>query len=303
MVKGGGNVKFQDYYAILGVSKQATIQEIKKAYRKLAKKYHPDLNKEPGASEKFKQINEAYEVLSDEEKRKRYDELGANWENYQGYNSSPFGNSYSYRTYSTGDSPFSDFFDTFFKDVFSGSQANPFEEFESHSSYQEHSADEQLTLPLTLEQVYRGDKVMVRMPNGERLHVKIPKGMKEGQTIRIPNKGIRGQDVYLTIVYKPHPYFHVDGDNLTAHLVIAPHQAALGAQASVQLLDGQSIEVKIPKGTRNNQKLRIRNKGLTDKGHLFLQITIDIPVPLTKKEEALYEQLQQERSFTPYLKS
>ncbi|WP_062197594.1 DnaJ domain-containing protein [Massilibacterium senegalense] len=294
-------MEFQDYYAILGVSKQATTQEIKKAYRKLAKKYHPDLNKEPGASEKFKQINEAYEVLSDEEKRKRYDELGDNWGNYQGYNSSPFGN--SYRTYSTGDSSFSDFFDTFFKDVFSSSQTNPFEEFESRSSYQENLADEQLTLFLTLEQVYRGDKVMVRMPNGERLHVKIPKGIKEGKKIRIPNKGTRGQDVYLKIVYQPHPYFQVDGDNLTAHLVIAPHQAALGAQGSVPLLNGQSIEVKIPKGTRTNQKLRIRNKGLTEKGHLFLQIIIDIPTPLTKKEVALYEQLQQERSFTPYLKS
>ncbi|HSH24952.1 MAG TPA: DnaJ C-terminal domain-containing protein [Massilibacterium sp.] len=296
-------MQFQDYYHILGVSKDATTKDIKKAYRKLAKKYHPDLNKDPSASEKFKEINEAYEVLSDDEKRKRYDELGANWDSYQGFDSSPFGNSYSYRTYSSDDSPFSDFFDTFFSDIFSGSRQNPFEQYESNSTFNENVAAEHLTIQLTLEQVIKGEKVLVRMPNGERIKVSIPKGIQEGKKIRIKNKGTNGQDVYLKVVYKSHPYFRVDGENLMATLVISPSQAALGDQAKIQLLDGQLIDVKIPKGTKTNQKLRIRNKGLTKNGHLYLQMMIDLPGVLTKEEEELYQKLKQLRSFTPYLKS
>lgn len=325
------SVKYKDYYKILGVSRNATQDEINKAYRKLAKKYHPDFN--PGnkeAEEKFKEINEAYEVLKDPEKRKRYDMLGANWEHGQNFEPPPgFENiRFHFRTSGGGGfEGFSDFFDLIFGDLFgdktsSGrgrksytyySSSDPFSgsygDFFNGYSGSQKGLDAEAEIELTLEEAYKGGtKIITINQEGvpKTLTVNIPAGVSEGSKIRLANQGHLGPggrrgDLYLKVKLLPHHLFKVEGNNVILELPLTPWEAALGCEITVPTLDGR-IDLKIPPGTNSGQKLRVKGKGLgrgTKRGDFFAQVLIKVPKTLTSKEKELFEELKNISQFNP----
>ncbi len=328
------SVKFQDYYKVLGVSREATEKEIKAAYRKLARKHHPDLH--PGeakaaAEEKFKQINEAYEVLSDPEKRKKYDRLGERWqmgddfyyEQQPGFDGVRF-----YKT--TGESGFSDFFEALF-----GSMRSGFGGFQQRDfgGAPEHGTDVEAEVELSLEEAFHGVEKTLQLNarevcagcggsglrgqgicalcagTGERvspktLSVKIPAGTREGARIRLRGQGGAGAggtrgDLYLKVRLRPHPVFAIKGDDLEAELTIYPWQAVLGDKVEATTLDGQ-VTVTVPPGTHTGRRLRLRGRGLPRKeggrGDLYLKILIDVPHGASPKELELYRSLAGLRS-------
>jgi curved DNA-binding protein len=285
-------VTYKDYYKILGVPRNASQEEINKAFKKLAKKYHPDFNpNDKNAEEKFKEINEAYEVLKDPEKRKRYDMLGANWEHGQNFEPPPgFENvRFTFRTGGgEGFGEFSDFFDLLFGNLFTDRDTkfksykrraycskNPFSE--SHTFYggnfygqtPNEEADSEAEIELTLEEAYNGGKKNITLTDGmssKVLTVNIPPGVSEGSKIRLAGQGNispsgkRG-DLYLKVKLLPHHLFKVEGNNVILDLPLAPWEAALGCKVSIPTLDGR-VELKVPPGTSSGQKLRIKGKGL-----------------------------------------
>lgn len=317
-------VSYQDYYKILGVGRDATDREIKAAYRKLARKWHPDLHTgkdKAEAEEKFKQINEAYEVLKDPEKRAKYDRLGANWQDGQDFRPPP--DMEGFHFYSTDDvSGFSDFFEMLF-----GGGA-PFKRARAARRGPVRGQDVESELELTLEEAYRGGEKTIQLSTGEicpacggtgvafdsfcnrcggvgvtnttrTLAVKIPPGVKDGSRIRLKGQGGEGLngggrgDLYLKIRLLPHPRFTVNGSDIETEVTLRPEQAVLGAQVKVPTLDGL-VSVKVPPGTRTGHKLRLRGKGLPageGRGDEYVRIRIDIPDRLTPQEEQLYRQL------------
>lgn len=313
---------YRDYYKVLGVDRNATEKEIKSAYRKLAREYHPDLHKgdaKKGAEDRFKEINEAYEVLSDKEKRQKYDTLGANWQHGQEWQ--PQGGGAQYYTWTGGDgggfgangfggSGFSDFFDMLFgaggirfnQGDFSGGFATGpgfAENFASGRSRAGHDVESELELPL--EEAYRGgEKILQLADTGTRLTVKIPAGVKDGGKIRLKGQGQPGPDaaqkgdLLLKIKIKPHPVFTLKDYDIETTVRLTPEQAVLGAKAPVSTLDG-TVLMNIPPGTHAGQKLRLREKGWPRKGSgrgdEYVTVIIDIPQELTPEEKALYEQL------------
>src|ERR1700730_4672995 len=262
-------VKFKDYYDVLGVSRSATEDEIRKEYRKLARKHHPDVN--PGdksAEERFKDINEAYEVLSDAEKRKRYDQLGANWEAGADFTPPPgarnggldftsFGNAFGG---ARGASDFSDFFES----LFGGRGAR-----RTRADFRMPAQDIEAEISLTLEEAHRGVKRNITlqspgMDHMKSLEVTIPPGVREGTVIRLAGQGEPGTnggppgDLYLHVRIEPHPLFEIVGDaDVQIEFPVAPWEAALGAKVTVPTLDG-TVEMKIPAGTQGGKRLRLR---------------------------------------------
>ena len=296
-------VKFQDYYETLGVARTASQDEVQRAYRKLARLYHPDVNKGKDAEAKFKQISEAYEVLKDPEKRKKYDQLGANWKANQDFTPPPgwedaftggrrgaAGSAggpggFHFRT-SGGAGDFSDFFETFFgkdgafRDAFGGGRPG------GHGGFGGREAGAEFTpgfeegqtysgeITISLEDAYHGGKreVAMRTQEGEKHYtVKIPRGINDGATIRLAGQGGAGHgggeagDVLLKIRVEPHQRFSLDGQDLTVDLPISPWEAALGGKADVATLDG-SVTVTIPPGSQSGQRLRVRGKGMPKRG-------------------------------------
>lgn len=319
-------VTFQDYYEILGLSRDATEKEIKTAYRKLARKHHPDLHaadEKAAAEEKFKQINEAYEVLIDPEKRQKYDHLGQNWQAGEQFRPDMDGMHY-YSTTGT-DSGFSDFFDMLF-----GGFRPGFDAFGGEPRQQRaprRGRDVEAELALTLEEAYLGGEKTIQLSVGETcshcggsgisgnqfcpgcagsgetqvpktLTVKIPAATRDGTKIRLRGQGGgeegRRGDLYLKARLLPHPQYQVVGDDLESALAVAPWQAVLGDKVSAPTLDG-SVNVTIPAGTRSGKKLRLRGKGLPKKdgsrGDQYLRIVIDIPAQPTEEELALWRKL------------
>ncbi|HEY9607199.1 MAG TPA: DnaJ C-terminal domain-containing protein [Allocoleopsis sp.] len=323
---------FKDYYSILGVSKTSSADEIKKTYRRLARKYHPDLN--PGdkqAEARFKEVSEAYEVLSDPDKRKKYDQFGQYWKqagqtwpgagggvgvDVGGFDFSQYGSfdefinellgrfstgaaggprrSYTYRT-STGGTGFSDFGG--FGDV-SG--------FDSSTSTSA-SADREATLTLTWSEAFHGVQKRLNLGN-EVIDVRIPPGAKAGSRIRVRGKGQpnpynqqRG-DLYLTVDLKPHSFFQFDGDNLMCEVAVAPDEAVLGASIDVPTPDG-TVKVNVPAGIRSGQSLRLRGKGWPrpkgGRSDQLVRIVIATPKELTQTERDYYEKIRNIRSFNP----
>lgn len=297
-------VKFQDYYETLGVKRDASQADIQRAYRGLARKYHPDVNKEPSAAEKFKQIGEAYEVLKDPEKRKKYDRLGADWKNGQEFTPPPGWGNFNFQgggprgrggggggfSFQPG-GQFSDFFEMFFggetsvEDMFhqqrGGARSAP---------RQQPMQESELTI--SLEEAHRGTTRQLQMqgPGGtKRIDVKIPAGVAPGTKMRLKDQG-----VVLKINIAPHARFSVEGKNLAVTLPIAPWQAALGAKVPVQTLDGE-VTLTIPPCTSSGAKLRLKNKGLKG-GDLIARIKIELPKTLTEEQRKLYEQLKNESS-------
>ena len=292
-------MQYKDYYKILGVSRDAKTDEIRKAYRKLAKQYHPDINKEPGAEEKYKEINEAYEVLKDPDKREKYDTLGMNWQQGQDFTPPPGWGSYSsnnQRVEFNGGN-FSDFFQTLFGgglgDIFGGGSVN----FGNASGYSHPvSKDSKADITLSLQEAYRGGKFSIRI--GERtLSVNIPKGIKEGTGLTLRGKSQRGGDLHLTIHISPDPVYELDGYDLTREIKVPVYDAVLGKKLTVQTLGGE-VDVTMPPGFQDGQKLRLRGKGMPKRdgtnGDFFVRVRIEIPRHLSEKQKELWQMIANE---------
>lgn len=322
-------VQFKDYYESLGVPRSASEAEIKKAFRKLAREFHPDVAKDKKrAEEKFKEINEAYEVLSDPAKRKKYDELGANWKAGAEFRPPPGWESAGRRgfrgrapggedfEFNFGGAGFSDFFEQLFGQRARGGGGNfrTRPEFEEEG-FAERGRDVEGEILVTLPEVARGSvrAVTLTSESGGRTKtqtykVKIPAGVSEGQRLRVAGRGEAGVgggeagDLFLRVRFARHPEFEVDGHNLIHEAELAPWEAVLGTNLSVPTLDGR-VNIKIPPGTQNGQKLRVRGRGLPqrggDSGDLFVVARVEVPERVTDAERTLWEQLARESCFNP----
>jgi len=326
------SVSFKDYYQLLEVSKTASQDELSKAYKKMARKYHPDLNPDNAEAEKkFKEINEAYEVLKDPEKRKLYDSLGPNWQHGQNFQPPPGFDSSRFRSYSSGGPSggpqfeggfggFSDFFETIFGGQFRGEQdfhGDPFGG--GFGPRQTKGRDIEVGMGLPLQDAFPGGSRTISFqeqvpgPDGmprletKSLQVNIPPGIKNGSRIRLAGQGSPGMrggpsgDLYLKIKIAPHPKFKLEGNSVVYDLPLAPWEAVLGTKVRVPTLSG-AVEMNIPAGTSSGQKLRLRGKGLgkgADQGDQLIRVMIQVPKTLTEEEQALWKQLAQASTYDP----
>ncbi len=292
-------MQFKDYYDILGVEPSAGEAEIKTAYRRLARKYHPDVSKEAGAEEKFKAVNEAYEALRDPAKRKAYDQLRA-----RGYRPGDevqpppggFGQGGA-----QGDFDFDEIFagggagggfSDFFEELFGRRRGGGAEPGFGGARGPRPRGDMRARLAVPLEAVYRGDSVRIGV-NGKTLEVRVPKGVKPGQAIRLAGQGGHGGDLLLEIEYAAHPQFEVDGRNIIHVLPVAPWEAALGATVSVPTRGGP-VALKIPADSEAGRKLRLRGRGLpgTPTGDQIVELEVLAPKAHTRAEREAYERLR-----------
>lgn len=316
---------FKDYYQILGVSKTATPEEIKKAYRKLARKYHPDLNPGDKTSEqRFKEINEAQEVLSDPEKRAKYDQFGQYWQQAAAGTPSPGAGGFDYSQYGSFDDFINELLGRFsggaargstggrrvysYSTPGSGGGFTGFEEIFGGGGFQQVPAtDTEAAITLTFSEAWHGTQKRLQLDN-EIINVRIPSGAKPGSRIRLKNKGRispfgqqRG-DLYLTIDLQPHSLFKFEGDNIVCEVAIAPEEAALGAEIKVPTPEG-SVSMKIPPGVDSGQSLRLRGKGWRDakgrRSDQIVKLKIVTPKKLTSHEKECYEKLRQVSNFNP----
>jgi curved DNA-binding protein len=311
-------VKYKDYYETLGVTRSSTEKEVKAAYRKLARQFHPDAN--PGdksAEEKFKEISEAYEVLRDADKRKRYDQLGANWKNGADFTPPPGygggGFNFDFRNFrDLQDSPFSDFFDVLFGQHF-GQGEGAGGGYSGGFGKPRKGQDSQAEIELTVEEVFKGTarNVHVQGPQQAKpriLQVKIPAGVRTGSKVRVPGEGGPSMgggpngDLFLIVKIKAHPIYSVEGENIVSELQISPARAVVGGEAAVATLDGP-VTINVPPFSQNGKLLRLRERGLprlkqATRGDHLVRLKIVIPNTVTPEEKSLYEQLsalEQER--------
>ena len=314
---------FKDYYAILGVSKTASQDDIQRAYRKLARQYHPDINKETEAENKFKEIGEAYEVLKDPEKRDKYDRYGSAWKAAQQSGGAPPPGYEDVWVDMSGspDDAFSGFsgFSSFFEQLFGRSArhsdvwGSPGGRRESAWNWDMPGADQEAALSLTLEEAARGGQREISLTDPETgqsktYAVKIPKGIRPGQRIRLAKLGGRGAgqgaagDLYLKVDLRPNPAFRLEGRDLYTTLPVAPWEAALGADATLSTLDG-NVRVKIPAGSSSGRRIRLKGRGFPDPkggaGDLYAEIEIVVPKSLSDDERRLFEELAQRSTFQP----
>ena len=287
-------MKYKDYYQILGVSRDAKPEEIRKAYRKLAKQYHPDINKTPDAEEKYKEINEAYEVLKDPAKRQKYDMLGQNWQNGQDFTPPPgWGQGGGFQHVEFG-GDLSDFFQTLFgggggnfggfSDIFGGGRGG----------YQSPvNRDTEAEITMSLEQVLKAGEVTFTI-NGRQIKARLPKGIKDGSKITLPGKSDRGGDIRLTIHIAPHGTFTLEDYDITRDVKVPVWDAVLGKKINVETLEG-NVTVTMPPGIQDGQKLRLRGKGLPKRdgsnGDMYVRIRVELPRHLNSKQNELWQQL------------
>lgn len=313
---------FKDYYAVLGVSDTATPDDIKKAYRKLARKYHPDVSKEADADTKFKDLGEAYEVLKDPEKRAEYDQLRKYGARADGAFEPPPGwqsaSGFGGGGYTDADARQ---FSEFFEEVFGGSRRGGFAG--GHGGFRQptrsRGEDVHARLALFLEEAYKGCEKQVQFTSHEldpqgrvvvrpkTLNVKIPAGVRDGQHIRLKGQGAPGfgggenGDLFIEVELAPHPLFTLEGRDVVVTLPVAPWEAALGASVTVPTLSGK-VSVKVPKGSSSGRKLRLKGKGLPGKhpGDQIVVLQVVMPEHHSDEAEALYRQLAElEKSFDP----
>ncbi|AOA73209.1 DnaJ C-terminal domain-containing protein [Stenotrophomonas rhizophila] len=293
-------MEFKDYYATLGVEPSAGDAEIKTAYRRLARKYHPDVSKETGAEEKFKAVNEAYEALRDPQKRAAYDQLKAqgyrpgeefhappNYGGAQGFDfEEVFGGG-------AGGGGFSDFFESLFARQRGGGGAGRASGFggAGAGAGPQPVRDTRAKLSVPLEAAYGGDSLRITV-NGKQLDVRVPKGIRPGQVIRLTGQGTNGGNLLLEVEYAAHPQFEVDGRNILYTLDVTPWQAALGTSISVPTLGG-AVELKVPAGSDAGRKLRLRGRGLPGNpdGDQIVEIEIIAPVPTDEAQKKAYKAL------------
>jgi len=290
-------MQFKDYYNVLGVEPNAGDAEIKSAYRRLARKYHPDVSKEAGAEERFKAVNEAYEALRDPARRKAYDQLRAR--GYRpgdevppaGFGGGPGAGGFDFDEVFAGGGAgggFSDFFESLFRRG-APPGARP-------SARGQSMGDTRARLAVSLENVYGGDSVRIAV-DGRSFEVRVPRGIAPGQVIRLAGQGAHGGDLLLEIEYAAHPQFEVDGRNIIYSLPVAPWEAALGATVSVPTLGGR-VELKIPAGSEAGRKLRLRGRGLPGRGGAvagdqLVELEIQAPVPQDARQREAYEALRE----------
>jgi curved DNA-binding protein len=305
-------VEYKDYYDVLGVPRDADQDEIRRAYRKLAREYHPDLNSDADAEERFKELGEANEVLSDPDKRDRYDRLGAQWraqESVQGgqggaAGAGGFEDFFAGQGFSGGVGPdfgegggFSDFFERFFADGAANRPSGPL-----------RGRDVEAIVELSLEEALSGAKRRLSVGDGPNVTVNLPAGVREGQRIRVAGKGNPGRDggpagdLYLLVRLKPHARFRRQGDDLQVDVSVAPWEAALGTTVPVPTLTGPA-QVRVPAGSSSGRRLRLRGRGLPSgsgkHGNLYATVQIVVPKDLTEQERELFEQLADVSDFKP----
>lgn len=309
-------MEFRDYYKIMGVERDATQDEIKRSYRKLARKYHPDVSKETDAEARFKEVGEAYEVLKDPEKRVAYDQLGASWKAGQDFHAPPdwdAGFEFSGGGFTQGDaSAYSDFFESLFGHGFqAGPQAR-------RGAFHARGEDHHAKVLIDLEDAWNGAtrQITLQMPELDAqghlrtkarvLNVRIPEGVKQGQHIRLAGQGAPGLgdgpagDLYLEIEFKPHTFYRLDGRDLYLDLPVAPWEAALGAMAKAPT-PGGIVDLKIPPGSTSGRKMRLKGRGMPGKpaGDLYVVLQIAVPAATTEEAKALYRKMEQELNFNP----
>jgi curved DNA-binding protein len=313
---------YKDYYKVLGIEKNASDKEIKQAFRKLARKYHPDVNPgDIGAEQKFKEINEAHEVISDPEKRRKYDQLGANWKQYEQYQRpgaggrpGGFGGGGVHVEFEGGAGGFSDFFKTFFggadvEDLFGQSGQSGFrgqrpggrrargpEGFGQPPP--QPGRDVSAQLEVSLEEAYNGTVKRLNL-DGNTIDVRIQKGVKDGSRIRVTGKGEPGAsgpgNLYLDVKMRPHHIYRRDGDDLYVNVPVTFSEAALGADIEVPTMSGK-LGVKVPAGSQNGRLLRLKGKGMPrlkgeGAGDLFAKLVVVIPKTLSEREQELVKEL------------
>jgi curved DNA-binding protein len=311
--------EYKDYYKIMGVARDASQDDIKRAYRKLARKYHPDVSKEPNAEEKFKELQEANEVLKDPEKRVAYDQLGTNWRAGQEFRPPPdWGRDFEFSTSSFGgaeEGGFSDFFSSLF------GQRSPFGGTRGGARARGFAAagdDHVAKIQIDLEDAFRGGAHTIELKSPQvgddgrlevrprTLKVTIPAGVVEGQRIRLAGQGSPGigggppGDLYLEIGFRPHRLFQVEGRDVTLTLPIAPWEAALGATVQTPTLAGP-VELRVPANAKAGQKMRLKGRGLPGPtpGDQYVVLKIVQPPADTPRARELYEQMQRELPFDP----
>lgn len=309
-------MEYKDYYKVLGLEKSATQDEIKRAYRSLARKFHPDLNKDEGAEERFKEIGEAHEVLSDPEKRAAYDQIGQGYHPGQDFQPPPdwdAGFEFSYGDGARGaqEHEFSDFFETLFGE---GLRRQRTAQSNFHARGQDHHAK----IQIAIEDAYAGAKrtIFLKVPEltadghltvkERKLEVTIPKGVTEGQHIRLKGQGAPGLgdggagDLYIEVAFEPNRLYRVEGSDIYFDLPVAPWEAALGAKVRVPTLGGK-VDLKVPAGSGQGSKLRLKGRGLPSKppGDFFVNLQIALPPADTPKAKELYEAMAEDLDFDP----
>ena len=309
-------MEYKDYYKILGVERSADADAIKASYRKMARKYHPDVSKEKDAEDRFKDLQEAYEVLKDPEKRAAYDQLGSNWRAGQDFRPPPGWGQQAGGGADFGGGGFSDFFESIFRQQQGGGFRGS-----GGGGFRNQGEDSEATIRVSLEDAAHGAQREINLevptmgPDGRmrrearRLTVKIPKGIRADQRLRMAGQGAPGMgggpngDLYLHIQFQPHPKFRVEGSDLYHDLHITPWEAALGASVEVPTLDGD-VRMKIPAGSASGQKLRLSQKGLPGSGgkapgDLYAVIQIVVPKKISEPEKTLWNQLAEISDFHP----
>jgi len=309
-------VEFKDYYMIMGLKRDATQDEIKRTYRKLARKYHPDVSREADAEARFKEVGEAYEVLKDPEKRAAYDQLGANWKAGQEFHPPPnwdSGFEFSGGGFTgEGLGGFSDFFEQLF-----GHQAGA-GQYTYRSHVNARGEDHHAKVEVDIEDAFHGATRSIQLQSPEldahgqlqlkqrTLKIKIPKGIKEGQQIRLAGQGTPGMgqgvkgDLYLEIHFKPHPLYRAEGRDLFIQLPITPWEAALGATVKAPTPAG-NVDLKIPAGSNSGNKLRLKGRGIpgTPPGDIYVTLTVITPAAKNAQDKQLYDEMASRMAFNP----
>ncbi|HHJ34229.1 MAG TPA: J domain-containing protein [Gammaproteobacteria bacterium] len=332
-------MEYKDYYQIMGVERDATQDEIKRAYRKLARKYHPDVSKEADAEQRFKEVGEANEVLKDPEKRAAYDQLGANWKNGQDFNAPPdwdagfefggggfTGGSQRHSFNQADASAYSDFFESLFGQGFqqagAGQQRGA---YQRQSGFDVKGEDHHAKILIDLDDAMKGvtRSISLRVPDVDAaghvttkervLKINIPKGIKQGQHIRLSGQGNPGMgqgkagDLYLEIEFNPHSIYRVEGRDVYLDLPVAPWEAALGASVKAPT-PGGTVDLKIKQGSSNGSKMRLKGRGIpasssnNTAGDLYVILQVALPPAGTDSEKAAYEKMQQSFNFNPRAK-
>ncbi len=322
-------MEYKDYYKILGVEKNATQDDIKSSFRKLARKYHPDINKDDGAEDEFKKISEANEVLGGPEKRAAYDQLGENWQQGQdfnpdanwdagfefsgGFNNGGFGAGDSAFHGSSGGEQFSDFFENLFGQAYAQQRQQQEEARRNMPGEDSHAK-----VLIDLEDSFQGTKKMVSLkapelsPDGHvtlkerKLSITIPKGVTEGQHIRLKGQGHpapgggQAGDLYLEIAFNPHPFYHIEGKDISISLPVTPWEAALGDKVKVPTPSG-TVDLKIPANAKQGQKMRLKGRGIPAKGAGDFYVMIELTLPAADSDEAkaLYKTMAEKLDYNP----